>query len=128
VNSHGGKRKGAGRKPGSLGRATADIKAIARPYGAPAIAELARLAGLTAEAGALSEQTRVAALRELLDRGFGRATQHIAGDADAGPVHFTFEWAPASPQPQADAPAIEGQLVSEAGRKLELVWEQDDEG
>jgi hypothetical protein len=97
-----GERRG-GRAKGTPNRATSDLKALAQPYGAPAIAELARLGGLTAKAGAMHEATRVAALRELLDRGYGRSTQHVAGDADAGPVHYTFSWAPATPEPQPQA-------------------------
>jgi hypothetical protein len=95
-------RKTGGRLRGSVNRTTADIKAIAAPYGASAVAELAKLAGLTKAAGASNEATRVAALRELLDRGFGRPAQHIGGDDNSGPVHFSFEWAPAlQPQPEA---------------------------
>jgi hypothetical protein len=111
VNGHGGRRDGAGRKPGALGKATADIKALAQPYGAPAVAELARLAGLTDAPGAQTEAARIAALKELLDRGFGRATQHVAGADDAPPVSVEFLWAPAMPQqPEAaldsEAPTI----------------------
>jgi hypothetical protein len=95
MNGHGGRREGAGRKAGAVNKATAGIKALAQPYGAPAVAELARLAGLTGAPGAQNEATRVAALKELLDRGFGRATQHVAGDDEAAPVSITFHWADA---------------------------------
>jgi len=100
MNNHGGKRQGAGRKPGALGRVTADIRALAQPYGADAVAELARLGGLTKEPGATNEATRVAALRELLDRGFGRATLPLTGDPEQ-PMTIEFVWAPAAPQPES---------------------------
>jgi hypothetical protein len=123
-----GERRG-GRKPGVPNRATANIKALAQPYGAPAIAELAKLAGLTKAPGAMLEATRVAALRELLDRGFGKATQHIGGDVDAGPIHYTFSWASATPEA---APAIEGQPETagdddthSAAAPLTLVWQNE---
>jgi hypothetical protein len=121
-----GERRG-GRKPGVPNRATADIKALARPYGAPAIAELAKLAGLTNAPGAVLEATRVAALRELLDRGFGKATQHIGGDAAAGPVHYSFSWASAQPEaePIIDAAASIDDAHAVASRPLSLVWESE---
>lgn len=68
--AHGGARPNSGRKKGSLNKATADIKAIAQGYGEQAIRTLADLM-LTAEA----DSTKVAAAKELLDRGYGRAKQ-----------------------------------------------------
>jgi hypothetical protein len=49
-----------------------DVKALAGKYGPEAIAELARLA-LHAE----SEQARVAACKEILDRAYGKATTTV---------------------------------------------------
>jgi hypothetical protein len=75
---------------------------------------------------------RVAAAVAILDRGWGRPTQVVAGDEDR-PVAITFEWAAAMPQQpqQSEVPSIEGQPACEAegGRRpaLELVWEQDGE-
>ena len=70
----GGKRPGAGRKAGSpnkvLHERRIEIKALAREHTTEAIAELARLA-----TKADSEAARVAAIKELLDRGYGRSTQ-----------------------------------------------------
>jgi hypothetical protein len=120
-----GERRG-GRAKGTPNRVNVDLRKIAQPYGLSAVAELARLAGLTDAPGAASEATRVLALRELLDRGFGKATQHLAGDENSGPIHCTFEWAPATPQLQGNTPTIEGQPAGEAERRLELVWAQDD--
>ena len=80
---------GSGRQPGTLNKATADVKALAREHGPAAIQELARLA-----TEAISEQARVAAIKELLDRGYGRAPQAVTGEADGEPVvvRHIVEW------------------------------------
>lgn len=66
-----------GRPKGSLNKATKDIKALAQEYVPSALKELARIA-----TKGKSESARVAAIKELLDRGFGKAHQVIAGDRD----------------------------------------------
>ena len=76
-----GVRQG-GRKPGTPNKATAEIKALAQAYTADAMAELSRLA-----LGAESEQARVSAIKELFDRGYGKAAQAITG-ADGGPLQI----------------------------------------
>ena len=113
MNGHGGKRAGAGRPAGALGRVTADIRALAQPYAASAVAELARLAGLTDAPGAANEATRVAALRELLDRAYGRSVAVLAGDEERGPIHYSFEWAAAAPSAAVPA-VIDGDARSDA--------------
>lgn len=80
----GGARPGAGRKKGSPNKSTAEVKALAQQYAPAALAELARLT-LEAE----SEAARVGAIKELLDRAYGKATQPISGDDDAPPIRFT---------------------------------------
>jgi len=75
----GGRRPGSGRKKGTVNRVAAEIKEMARQYGPEAIAELARLAK-----HALSEQARVAAIKELLDRGYGRSVQPVVGTLEHG--------------------------------------------
>jgi hypothetical protein len=70
-------RKTGGRTKGVPNKATADIKALAQEHTAAAMTELARLA-LKAE----SEPARVAAIKELFDRGFGKATQTVDVDAN----------------------------------------------
>jgi hypothetical protein len=127
VNGHGGRREGAGRKPGAFNRIAADIRALAEPFGAAAVAELARLAGLTKAPGALNEATRVAALRELLDRGYGRATTILAGDSEAPPAVIRFEWASAAP-PAADVAATVIDAVTDdthSSAPLTLAWQSD---
>ncbi len=54
-----------------------DAKALALDYAPAALAELARLA-----TSADSEAARVAAIRELLDRGFGKARQAVELEAE----------------------------------------------
>src|SRR5262245_58219601 len=77
--SSGGRRPGSGRKKGTPNKVTAEIKQLAQQYGPEAIAELARLA-----TQAESEAARVAAIKELLDRGYGRAAQPIEGSVTYG--------------------------------------------
>jgi len=74
--------KQGGRKPGTPNKATSEIKTLARTYSAEAMAELGRLA-----TEAESEQARVAAIKELFDRGYGKATQLIGGDNDNPLIH-----------------------------------------
>ena len=75
-----GERRG-GRQKGTPNKATADIRALAQKYGDFAIKELARIA----EKGE-NEATRVAALKELLDRGYGKARQPLTGDQPEDPI------------------------------------------
>lgn len=70
-----------GRPKGAQNKATAEIKKLAQAHADTAIAELARLA-----TKAESEAARVAAIRELLDRGYGKATQPVSGDDDGPPI------------------------------------------
>ena len=81
---------GQGRPKGVPNKATADIKAIAQPYGPAAIALLAEMSGLVPGIRAEPDAVRVAALRELLDRGFGKATQPISGAAEGPPLAIEF--------------------------------------
>jgi hypothetical protein len=83
--TRGGRRTGAGRKPGVPNKATAEIKEIARKHGADAIKRLAHLM-----TKAESEQAQVAACKELLDRAYGKPAQAIIGD-DEAPVKTVME-------------------------------------
>jgi hypothetical protein len=78
--------KQGGRKPGTPNKATAEIKTLARTYCAAAMVELARLSTM-----AESEQARVAAIKEIFDRGYGKSTQLIGGDPDASPIVTRIE-------------------------------------
>jgi hypothetical protein len=57
-------------------KVTAEIKALAQQYAPASMKELARLA-LKAE----SEQARVAAIKEILDRAYGKSPQSVTADA-----------------------------------------------
>lgn len=81
--------KTGGRKAGVPNKATASLKALAQKYTDKAMRELARLA-VEAE----SEQARVSAIKELLDRGYGKSTQPLSGDSDAAPIRFNLSGLP----------------------------------
>ncbi len=76
------KPPGSGRQPGTPNKATADVKAIAQQHGPEVIAGFVELFR-----NGESEQARIAAGKEILDRAYGKASQVIAGDPEA-PVTF----------------------------------------
>lgn len=92
----GGKRQNAGRPPGAPNKSTAEVKAIAQKFGPQAIKELAALAGLEGdEVKASNEAARIAALKEVLDRAYGKPAQSVehAGEGGEGPIKIEFSWA-----------------------------------
>lgn len=76
TNKRGGKRPGAGRKKGSLDRATVEQKAtleeLARSYTDVAMSVLVGVAQASE-----SDAARVAASNSILDRGYGKARQGV---------------------------------------------------
>lgn len=90
---------GQGRKLGVPNKATRDIKALAQQQGPAAIARLVTLGGLLPGGmhKAESEGAQIAAIKELLDRGYGKATQPLSGDPDGPPLAVDFRWADALP-------------------------------
>ena len=105
----GGKREGAGRPPGAVNKTTADIKALAQSFGADVVARLAHLA-MKAE----SETAQIAACKELLDRGYGRAVQQNQnldrdGNPTDAPMRVVVEFLGDAAPPRADTskPAAE---------------------
>lgn len=78
-----GERRG-GRVKGTPNKATAEIRDIARQYTAEAFEALV---GVLRDSE--SDAAKVAAAREILDRGYGKATTVLAGDQDGGPVRIT---------------------------------------
>jgi hypothetical protein len=74
-----GERRG-GRQKGTRNHATAEIKELARNYAPEAVQTLARI---MREGD--SDTSKIAAAKELIDRGYGKATQPISG-ADGGPL------------------------------------------
>jgi hypothetical protein len=74
--------KTGGRQKGSLNRVTADVKALAQNHGGEAIAMLATIL-TTSE----NDSARIAAAKELLDRGYGKSMQAVElSGADGGPI------------------------------------------
>jgi hypothetical protein len=100
----GGRREGAGRPVGSVSKTTAEIKALAQQYGRACIARLAELSGIIPGNAAESQAVQVQAMREILDRGFGRSTQPLSGDSSAPPVAIEFSWADATPAQSTPEP------------------------
>ena len=77
---HATSTSGQGRPKGAVNKTTKEIKALAREFGPPAISKLAQLSGLlVGTPAAESEGAQIAAIKELLDRGYGKATQEITG-------------------------------------------------
>jgi hypothetical protein len=78
----GGRQPGAGRPPGTPNKITADVRALAQVYGPAAIKELARIATKSE-----SDSARVAAVKELLDRAYGKSMQPVQNlDEHGNPV------------------------------------------
>ena len=70
-------RKGESGNPGGRPKVIADVRALARAAAPDAIEELAKLA-IKAKSGT----ARVVAIRELLDRGYGKAQQVVENEDD----------------------------------------------
>jgi hypothetical protein len=89
-----GRRRGPGRpfgkgtsgNPNGRPRVVFEIRELARQYGPAAIAKLAELSGLAPGTPAEAEATQVAALKELLDRGYGKAAQPLSGEDGNSPI------------------------------------------
>jgi hypothetical protein len=69
----GGKREGAGRKPGSRNKVTADIKELAQSYGQDGLEVLVKIM----RDKDAPHAARVAAVKEIFDRGYGKAKQEM---------------------------------------------------
>lgn len=82
----GGPRPGAGRKAGSPNKATATLKELARQYTSEA---LEALVAVVREGE--SEAARVSAANAILDRGYGKPSQVLAGDEDGGAIKTVQE-------------------------------------
>jgi phage gp46-like protein len=76
--ARGGKREGAGRKPGSLNKATADIREAAQEYTDEALQVLAEVMRSAEHPAA----ARVSAASAILDRGHGKPKQPVDVDAN----------------------------------------------
>jgi hypothetical protein len=82
-----GAPKTGGRQKGTKNKATSELKTLAREHTETCL-NMARLA-----TNAASEQARVGAIKELLDRGWGKPKQDVehSGPEDGSiPVEITF--------------------------------------
>lgn len=77
-----GTPKTGGRAVGTPNKATAAMRELAAVHGADAIELLAALMNDPAQ----SPQCRIAAATQLLDRGYGKPTQHTELNASAGVI------------------------------------------
>lgn len=108
MDRRGGKRPGAGRKKGSVVRATKEnrgtIEELARQHTPMAIATLVAVASKSE-----SDAARVAAANSLIDRGYGKPRQSIEHTGkDGGPIQS---------QEVSAFDAIESQLARLASRE-----------
>jgi hypothetical protein len=80
-------RKGQSGNPGGRPKVLGEVQELARLHAPSIIVELARLA-----LKAKSETARIAAIRELLDRGYGRTRQSVEVSTPEGnPLQLLFE-------------------------------------
>ena len=78
--------------------------------------------------GSANEAIRLGAARELLDRGFGKATTILAGDSEAPPSVIRFEWASAATQPEPVVAAVIEAAADDtrSSAPLTLAWQSND--
>lgn len=77
--------KTGGRKAGTPNKATASLKELARQHTSAA---LTTLVSVLAGGEGIPAAAQVAAAKELLDRGYGKASTVLNGDEDGGPLQF----------------------------------------
>lgn len=82
-------RKTGGRVKGVPNKATREIKALAQQYTDQALTTLVQVMQASE-----SDAARVAAARELLDRGYGKSPQAVTGEGGQGPVQLAVTWLP----------------------------------
>jgi hypothetical protein len=124
MSTWGGRREGAGRKPGVPNKVSGEIREVARQFGPSCIQRLAEFAGLIEGERAETHAAQIAAIKELLDRGYGRATMPVAGDSSA-PLVVEFSWAsePSEPRPE---PMLtidsSSECAEEADTEVDIRW------
>jgi len=92
--------KTGGRRKGTPNKATADIKAIAQQYGEESILGLIEIARDTDAPHA----ARVAAYKDILDRGYGKPTQSVdlsSTDGTMSPKSLSDFYAGIPPKPES---------------------------
>ena len=83
-------RKTGGRVKGVPNKATREIKALAQQYTDQALTTLVQVMQASE-----SDAARVAAARELLDRGYGKSPQAHTGE-NGGPMKLELSWQPSA--------------------------------
>lgn len=81
-----GHAKAGGRKAGTPNKVAADIKALAGKHGEEVIAGFIEMFRKSD-----NESVRIAAGKELLDRGYGKASQPIGGAEDLPAIRTVLE-------------------------------------
>lgn len=119
--------RGTSGNPSGRPKVVLEIRDLAREFGPPAIAKLAEMAGLAPGQPAEAEAVRVAAIKELLDRGFGKSTQPLSGDAGGVPLAIDFRWADAV-QPAAPALEPEPEVAEAAAGGFVVAWANGEPG
>jgi hypothetical protein len=99
--------RGISGNPNGRPKVVFEIRDLAREFGPAGIAKLAEMAGLATGTAAEAEAVRVAAIKELLDRGYGKSTQPLSGDPDAPPLAIEFVWG------RAVEPVTEREVIEE---------------
>lgn len=80
--AHGGKRPGAGRKPGAVSKAKRQLSEMAKGFAPAALKTLEEIA-----ASGASDAARVSAAIAILDRAYGRPPQNLeVSGPDGGPI------------------------------------------
>ncbi len=77
-------RKGQSGNPGGRPKEVAEVRELARKHGPDAIKKLAALLK------SKDERVVLGAVKELLDRGYGKSAQAITGEGGEEPVAVTF--------------------------------------
>lgn len=81
-----GTPKTGGRQKGVPNKATRSLKEIAREYTTEAVEALV---GIIRDSD--SDAAKVSAAKEILDRGYGKASMVLTGDEDGGPIRAVTE-------------------------------------
>lgn len=71
-----------------MAKAPAEIRSLARSHTEKALNTLVEIM----ETKGVNESARVSAANSLLDRGWGKAAQLLAGDDEGGPIQLTVTW------------------------------------
>ena len=82
-----GERRG-GRHKGTPNQATSEFRVAARLHADDALRELARIMK-----HGVSETARIAACKEILDRGYGKSPQAVTGENGEGAQRLEVSWA-----------------------------------